>query len=386
MPADSAVDLGGNTATNCIFNGTRLFAAGGITGNAVWEGDTMPLILDGETITVAVGASLTVQPNAAVKGQSGLGPASLVVEGSLVVHGPAAFTSLSDDTVLGDTNGDGAATSPTTGDWDRIQITGGSAAIDGVRVSYANVGLVAIDSVVTVESSRFTRCFAGVETAGTTTGFLGNSVTAENGAGVQLDSTGSILGDTLDPDPARQGNNDIYCNTLDVVFGGDDTLPAENNWWGETPPEPAEIDAFGGGTVDYDPYRTDVIHDFVQILVAKPGVLDARLEWDEMTSCSAYRVLRSTDPQFTTIDLDQFLPLGTTLFDDPVPPRCGPLLLRRAVEALESSLRVGRTNPLSGDSVRYRALCQQRPPHPEERNRPILPRQVPQAIWVTWSR
>ncbi len=45
-------------------------------------------------------------------------------------------------------------------------------------------------------------------------------------------------------------------------------------------------------------------------------------------------MLRAADPQFATIDLDQFLPLGTTLFDDPVAPGSILLLQRGAVETV----------------------------------------------------
>lgn len=49
--------------------------------------------------------------------------------------------------------------------------------------------------------------------------------------------------------------------------------------------------------------------------------------------------------------------------------------------------RVGRTNPLFWDSVRYKALCQQRLPQPNGSNRPILPRQVPQTTaGLSWPR
>jgi len=51
------------------------------------------------------------------------------------------------------------------------------------------------------------------------------------------------------------GYNSIYANNsdgVDVVNNTEVILPAENNWWGFAPPNPARFD----GDVDYDPWLT----------------------------------------------------------------------------------------------------------------------------------
>ncbi|MEZ6015400.1 MAG: hypothetical protein R3F49_09825 [Planctomycetota bacterium] len=90
-------------------------------------------------ITVPTGATLTVQSGAVVKFQfDGL----LTVAGTLNVNGagPNAvhFTDLRDDTVGGDSNGDGAATLPAANWWRGIQFTNTSGAsnVRGLTVRY----------------------------------------------------------------------------------------------------------------------------------------------------------------------------------------------------------------------------------------------------------
>ena len=92
-------------------------------------------------LTVNVGATLTLAPGTVVKASAT--STELVVYGALIADGtpslPIVFTSHADDTIAGDTNGDGAGSSPAARDWIGIGFGLGSVGnvLDYVEVRYA---------------------------------------------------------------------------------------------------------------------------------------------------------------------------------------------------------------------------------------------------------
>ncbi|MCP3978616.1 MAG: right-handed parallel beta-helix repeat-containing protein [bacterium] len=322
MGAAASPVLGGNRAAGCTLNGVRVFDTGPITGSVTWDDDGLPRVVEDATIHVAGSGSLTLEAGAVVKLLNGLGGAELNVAGSLVINGtwarPVVFTSLLDDAVLGDTNADDDATSPAPGDWGRIDVSAGTATIDGVVATWAAAGVAGTSgTTLEIRSSRFQHCWTGLEVLGAD-GFLHDSVVTENLTGVTIDaSTDFVLGDVGDPDPVRHGLNDLFCNgNADVQYNGPGILAAQNNWWGEDPPDASEIVVFGGGAVDTSGYRLGPIHDLVGIGLERPSESEIALGWPTVTTCTAYRAQRSLDVQFTDIDLDMLLPPGSTGFTD----------------------------------------------------------------------
>ncbi len=98
-----------------------------ITGSTTWSGGEV-YYAQGCHVQVPAGATLTIPAGAIVKlgGQVGGAPAApgnvaFVVDGELIVTGsagsPVVFTSMQDDTIGGDTNSDGGASTPGPAQW-----------------------------------------------------------------------------------------------------------------------------------------------------------------------------------------------------------------------------------------------------------------------------
>ena len=110
----------------------------------VWDGNGGPW-LTGHVyilkafVAVPAGQTLTIQPGAIVKFDTG---EYLTVDGTLTAIGTSGsliwFTSLKDDAVGGDHNGDGGATTPAKGNFRRIEIGGSStnSKLEWCRIRY----------------------------------------------------------------------------------------------------------------------------------------------------------------------------------------------------------------------------------------------------------
>jgi RHS repeat-associated protein len=135
LPASVFTNTGsGNT-------GNALEISGTLTQNATLaKGTTLvPVVFDGG-LTVASGVTLTVAPGAVVKSA---GP-GISVDGQLIAQGTTAdriwFTSFADDSVGGDTNGNGIASSPSQGDWSGFTVTG-TVNMQYCTLDYAQAGI-----------------------------------------------------------------------------------------------------------------------------------------------------------------------------------------------------------------------------------------------------
>lgn len=189
------------------------------TTNTEWTTAGSPYVLDGD-VHVDSG-TLTIDPGVVVKlnGQT----TTLWVSGRLSAEGtatdPITFTSYQDDSVGGDTNGDGTATHPAPGQWYSIMFMSGSTgSFDYANISYGGYGSVSYaygaihlqgstTSVIVDHSKLENNQCSGIEIAG---GYATVSHTEidHNGGGAAVDT--SVL--TINK------NSNIHDNTNNGVF------------------------------------------------------------------------------------------------------------------------------------------------------------------------
>lgn len=207
---------GGFTFTNsgniALGTGNRgLMIRGTVTSDQIFEKDTMPYLVS--YISIPVGKTLTVRPGAVIK-MASIG-AQISVAGTLDALGtedePVYFTSLKDDTIGGDTNGDGDATTPAPTDWAEIGVAEGG-------VAHFNHAFIR---------------YGGQYSWGI---FTNNAELANRGGTLDITNSQITYGDigvhhswgitTVSQSSIHQ--NDGY----GIYNAAPEILHAENNWWG----------------------------------------------------------------------------------------------------------------------------------------------------------
>jgi len=167
----------GNQAAGSGWNG--LLIEGRIDVDLALDGDPGLPFLVPTSLTVAPSAVLSVSPGAVFKA-TGCGP-KLVVEGTLNAVGegsaPIVFTSLQDDAVAGDTNGNGGATVPSPTDWGYVRFsTGAMGVFEHAVLRYGGAACTGYDvySMVQVWSATLTLVHTNLESS------FGSGIFAEN--------------------------------------------------------------------------------------------------------------------------------------------------------------------------------------------------------------
>jgi hypothetical protein len=112
-----------NITTNSLSENAKngIWIGGEITESETWGAPGYALVVFDNGFSIPKGSTLTLEPGAVIKNDE----RSIYVMGTLNSEGnaekPVTFTSIKDDTVAGDTNGDGSTTSPKPGDWVAIE-------------------------------------------------------------------------------------------------------------------------------------------------------------------------------------------------------------------------------------------------------------------------
>lgn len=259
--------------------------SGTITTSTTWSLAKSPYVVT-STVTINSGVRVDIDPNVVIKFKPST---DLVVNGTLSVNGNSSslvyFTSYKDDSVGGDTNGDGTSTSPSAGDWGTIVIgLNASATINGSVVRYGGVdpaytaniynsGALVMQYDDISYSSQDGVCAA----TGTTTGTLMSIHDNYNGMKV-ASGTFSLATST------------IYHNSVYGAYQTDSpTSTMGNNYWGGWMPlDLSSSTTFNSGPfvasnpsgagdvvtsyIGYDPYITAYISSPYNPYWSPPGV------------------------------------------------------------------------------------------------------------------
>jgi hypothetical protein len=151
--------------TSTPVSAMQVHLCGAVDSDQTWDPTNAPVYVLDCTVTIPSGSTLTVHPGTIIKATN---KAVLSVDGSLVGSGtagsPVGFTSLLDDSVGGDTNGDGSAAKAAAGDWVGIvadALTGDpqpSVSLDHVVVRYPQTGLRTAAAAVAMTNSVAGSC------------------------------------------------------------------------------------------------------------------------------------------------------------------------------------------------------------------------------------
>jgi hypothetical protein len=217
----------------------------GMDQDQTWTNDNgIPYIIETPD-GLRSGTKLTIQPGVVVKVSPVVPSAGPVRNGGLIniqgsASSPVYVTSIKDDSVGGDTNGDGSATVPQRGDWGGFDNGNGSMALSNAKFSYADWAFDASNSSVStggINASYITisSSTVGIYNSGVTV--LRDSVSRSvfsnveiTGNGIGIQCSGNPTANFTVRDSVIAGNDK---GTGSTCSGSNDLTDLRNNWWGD---------------------------------------------------------------------------------------------------------------------------------------------------------
>ncbi|KUK76075.1 MAG: Parallel beta-helix repeat protein, partial [Proteiniphilum acetatigenes] len=268
--ASSRATYSGCYAAGNLYNGIGV--TGSLNANVTW-GNNLPYIVIG-TVTLEINTTLTLQSELVIKFQSG---AKMVINGQLLSQSveshPVFMTSIHDDSIGGDTNNNGTATSPAKGDWDSVSFTGTSGtssftyvvmryggSSSGTGMLYFNGGSPSSTSPLVIQGSLY----RGVYCVNASP-YLEYASITENAVGFYNGTNGypTVMYSNI------YGNTSYGIQNANTTF----TMMATNNWWGSASGPTHSSNPGGTGDavssyVNFTPFESNPIGQL-------PGMLPA---------------------------------------------------------------------------------------------------------------
>ncbi len=249
-----------------------------ISENTTWEKGEVRVIDDPMNgLAIMPGAKLTINPGVIIK----LGKDTpITVAGELDIRGraeePVIITSLKNDSVGGDTNGDGGATVPAPGDWFAIGAGGPEAkiSIDYAEISYGggyddNPAMI----IAAAQAGGFSIAHSSLIHNTGIIAIIETPLSSINYSNIYTD-------DTFCEEEEEAG----FCNYPLLYYDGTEPLDATNNYWdhpeGPTQRETAQNpEDFKGvmitDNINYEPFLTEPWEPEKKIdpVILVPGIM-----------------------------------------------------------------------------------------------------------------
>lgn len=289
---NSSADASVDPAVTYTHSGNAVVAPSAITSDLTWDTDYIRII--DSPVTINSGATLTINPGVIVKFASAT--SYLAVSGDLEALGTPTsyihFTSYKDDSseAGGDTNGDGGATSATSGDWNTIAFDPNSVGhlnrVDikygGRSGSYAHAAMYNDGGDVTVGSSTiaFSQDIGFYNISGTST--LVNTELHDTARAIY------VTGGSVDISDSWMHGNSLYGFSNNTTQYMD---AINNNWNATSGPFNVTSNPNGQGDaisdyVNYDPWLGQ--EHYVEMSDDYTAVHDRLIRWADGATPTKY--------------------------------------------------------------------------------------------------